>query len=170
MHKGTAGIQSINAALQRALKNAPMRSIPGHAGLRFEEGDKVIQVRNNYDKGVFNGDLGRICALRPDTGTLTVDFDGTLVDYDRTDLGELQLAYAITIHKSQGSEFNTVIIPVLKTHFVMLQRNLIYTAITRGKKRVILVGDPAAYAIAVRNTENARRLTLLPERLAPPSS
>ncbi|MDR2844538.1 MAG: ATP-dependent RecD-like DNA helicase [Puniceicoccales bacterium] len=166
MHKGAAGTQSINAALQRALKNAaPARGIPAYAGLRFEEGDKVIQIRNNYDKGVFNGDLGCIREVRPEAGTFTVDFDGTVVDYDRADLGELQLAYAITIHKSQGSEFNTVIIPVLKTHFVMLQRNLIYTAITRGKKRVILVGDPAAYAIAVRNTDNARRLTLLPERL-----
>ncbi|MDR2981305.1 MAG: ATP-dependent RecD-like DNA helicase, partial [Puniceicoccales bacterium] len=146
MHKGTAGIQSFNLALQKALKPAGHRGIPAHAGLRFEEGDKVIQTRNNYDKGVFNGDLGRITAVNPDAGSLAVDFDGTVVDYERADLGDLQLAYAITIHKSQGSEFNTVVIPLLKSHFVMLQRNLIYTAITRGRKRVILVGDPAAYA------------------------
>ena len=166
MYKGTAGIQSLNTALQRTLNLASARSIAGHGGLRFEEGDKVIQIRNNYDKNVFNGDLGRITSVNPEAGSLTVSFDGSTADYERGDLGELQLAYAITIHKSQGSEFNTVIIPLVKNHFVMLQRNLIYTALTRGRKRVILVGDPQAYAMAIRNTENTRRLTTLPMRLA----
>lgn len=164
MHRGGAGVQNLNQALQQTMKPAA-RGIPAGAGLRFEEGDKVIQTRNNYDKGVFNGDLGRVHTVNPDAGTLAVDFDGTLVDYERAELGELQLAYAITIHKSQGSEFGTVIIPLLKSHFMMLRRNLIYTAITRGKKRVILVGEPSAYAMAVRNTESTRRLTALPFRL-----
>jgi exodeoxyribonuclease V alpha subunit len=167
MHKGTAGIQSLNAALQQALKPASARSLAagGQGGVRFEEGDKIIQTRNNYDKGVFNGDLGRVASVNPETGALVADFDGTPVNYDRADLGELQLAYAITIHKSQGSEFDTVVIPLLKSHYVMLQRNLIYTAVTRGRKRVILVGDPAAYAMAVNNTESTRRLTALPQKL-----
>jgi exodeoxyribonuclease V alpha subunit len=165
MHKGMVGIQGFNAALQRVFKPAAARGIGGHGGLRFEEGDKVIQVRNNYDKNVFNGDLGRIITVNPERGMLTVDFDGVKIDYERADLTELQLAYAITIHKSQGSEFNTVVIPLMKSHYVMLQRNLIYTALTRGRKRVILVGDPQAYAMAIRNIENAQRLTTLPMRL-----
>jgi exodeoxyribonuclease V alpha subunit len=167
MHKGAAGVQAVNAALQQALKagRGPVRGVAAGGGVRIEEGDKVIQTRNNYDKGVFNGDLGRVAAANPETGAVTVDFDGTRVDYERADLDELHLAYAITIHKSQGSEFNTVVIPILKSHFVMLQRNLIYTAVTRGRKRVVLVGDPAAYGMAVRNSESAARLTLLPERL-----
>ncbi|MDR3227979.1 MAG: ATP-dependent RecD-like DNA helicase [Puniceicoccales bacterium] len=179
MHKGAAGISSINAALQQALRPAPPSQFSAHgagaaggfAGASARPavlgvGDKVIQTRNNYDKGVFNGDLGRVSAVAAENGVITVDFDGVTADYERSELSELQLAYAISIHKSQGSEFNTVLIPLLKSQFVMLQRNLIYTALTRGRKRVIFLGDPAAYALAVRNTESASRLTALPFRLA----
>jgi exodeoxyribonuclease V alpha subunit len=170
MHRGAAGTQTLNATLQHALRPAPAHSLPAHTGQRFMEGDKVLQTRNNYDKGVFNGDLGLITSINPDSGTLRADFDGTPVDYDRSELGELQLAYAITIHKAQGSEFNTVIIPLLKSHHPMLQRNLVYTAITRGRKRVLLVGDPAAYALAVRNTKHTQRLTTLALRLGATAS
>lgn len=168
MHKGIAGVQAINTALQNALNPNARAGTAAGGGWRIPlVGDKVIQSRNNYEKGVFNGDMGRVTAV---TGTgndlvLTAEFDGVTADYDTSDVSELQLAYAITIHKSQGSEFNTVIIPVLKTHYIMLRRNLIYTALTRGRKRVILVGDPAAYGIAVRNNENSLRSTALPARL-----
>jgi exodeoxyribonuclease V alpha subunit len=166
MHKGIAGTQNLNLALQQAIKPAPARSLLlGPGGARFDEGDKVIQLRNNYDKGVFNGDLGRVVSVNLEAGTLVVDFDGAQVNYDRADLEELQIAYAITIHKSQGSEFDTVIIPLLKSHYMMLQRNLIYTAVTRGRRRVVIVGDPAAYAMAVNNIESARRVTALPLKL-----
>lgn len=165
MHKGAAGIRAFNAALQSALKPPGARGIPGHDGLRFEEGDKVIQVRNNYDKGVFNGDLGRVLSINPEGGSVAADFDGSPAEYERADLSELHLAYAITVHKSQGSEFPVVVIPVLKSHFVMLRRNLIYTAITRGRKKVFLVGDPAAYAMAVRNVDDSKRVTGLRARL-----
>ncbi len=165
MHKGAAGIRAFNGALQAALKPANARGIPGHDGLRFEEGDKVIQVRNNYDKGVFNGDLGRVTTVNPEAGALAADFDGAASEYERSDMNELQLAYAITVHKSQGSEFPVVIIPILKSHFVMLRRNLIYTAITRGRRKVFIVGDPSAYAMAVRNVDDAKRVTGLRARL-----
>ena len=167
MHKGAAGIRAFNGALQAALKPADARGIPGHDGLRFEEGDKVIQVRNNYDKGVFNGDLGRITAVNPEGGAVAADFDGSAAEYERADMNELQLAYAITVHKSQGSEFPVVVIPLLKSHFVMLRRNLVYTALTRGRKKVFLVGDPSAYAMAVRNADDSTRVTGLRSRLSP---
>jgi len=165
MHKGPAGIRVFNGALQSAMKSPGARGVPGHDGLRFEVGDKVIQVRNNYDKGIFNGDLGRVSDVTPDAGAVAATFDGAPAEYDRTDINELQLAYAITVHKSQGSEFPVVVIPVLKSHFVMLRRNLVYTAITRGRKKVFLVGDPAAYAMAVRNADDAKRVTGLRWRL-----
>lgn len=166
MHKGAAGVKAFNAALQAALKPANARGVPGHDGLRFEEGDKVIQVKNNYDKDVFNGDLGRVTSVHPESGGIVATFDGEPAEYDRSDAHELHLAYAITVHKSQGSEFPVVVIPVLKAHFVMLRRNLIYTALTRGRKKVFLVGDPAAYAMAVRNADDAKRITGLGARLA----
>ncbi|MGE9296317.1 MAG: SF1B family DNA helicase RecD2 [Puniceicoccales bacterium] len=163
MHKGAGGVQRINEDLPAAL-NAESKGII-YGGTKFRVGDKVIQTRNNYEKGVFNGDLGRVSAVNAEAGTVAVDFDGNEIDYERPELLDLSLAYAITIHKSQGSEFPIVIIPLLKQHFVMLQRNLLYTAITRGRKKVFLVGDPAAYSMAVRNVESLRRLTGLGARL-----
>lgn len=166
MHKGPAGIRVFNGALQAAMKPAGARGVSGHDGLRFEEGDKVIQVRNNYDKGVFNGDLGRVAGVNPESAGVVADFDGSPAEYDRADINELQLAYAVTVHKSQGSEFPVVVIPVLKSHFVMLRRNLIYTALTRGRRKVFLVGDPAAYSMAVRNADDTKRVTGLKFRLS----
>ncbi|MDX2110429.1 MAG: ATP-dependent RecD-like DNA helicase [Verrucomicrobiota bacterium] len=164
MHRGTAGIAAFNKALQEAL-NPQSSGIPFGSSF-FHKGDKVIQTVNSYDKGIFNGDLGRVSALNHDAGTLAVKFDEqTEVDYERADLSELSPAFAISIHKSQGSEFPVVVIPLLKQHFMMLQRNLLYTAITRGKKKVYIVGDTAAYSMAVRNSESAERKTDLERKI-----
>lgn len=163
MHKGTAGIARLNEGLQDALNQE--RSEISLGASRFRRGDKVIQLRNNYDKGIFNGDLGLVTHLNHEAGTLAADFDGTLVDLERMELSDLALAYAITVHKSQGSEFPIVIIPLVKAHFLLLQRNLLYTALTRGRKKVIFVGDPVAYAMAVSNHEAAVRRTDLKAKL-----
>lgn len=165
MHRGNAGVQNFNTVLQKAFKKSGLPGVPAAGGTRLELGDKVLQNRNNYDKNVFNGDLGRVDEVFPDTGTLSVKFADVRADYDRGELGELQLAYAITIHKSQGSEFPVVIIPLVKAHFMMLKRNLIYTAITRGRKKVFIVGEPSAYSMAVRNADSSKRWTGLPARL-----
>jgi exodeoxyribonuclease V alpha subunit len=165
MHKGAAGVGNLNLQLQSALNAAVPRGLRGPSG-EYRPGDKVIQLRNNYDKNLFNGDIGAITAADPEAGTLNADFDGTSHVFDRGDLGSLALAYAISIHKSQGSEYPVVIVPLLKAHFMMLQRNLLYTAITRGKKKVFIVGEPAAYAMAVRNSEAKTRSTHLREKIA----
>lgn len=166
MHRGNVGVQNMNTLLQKAFKPGTAQSVPAPGGTRFEIGDKVLQNRNNYDKNVFNGDLGFVENVFPETGGVRVRFAESVIDYARGELSELQLAYAITIHKSQGSEFPAVVIPLAKAHFMMLRRNLIYTAITRGRKKVFIVGEPAAYAMAVKNAESARRYTGLPARLA----
>jgi len=167
MHKGVAGVGNFNVQLQAALNGAGpagrrLRTVAGE----FRAGDKIIQLRNNYDKNLFNGDIGTIVAVDPDAGTLDAEFDGERHAFTRGEFGDLALAYAISIHKSQGSEYPVVIVPLLKAHFLMLQRNLLYTAITRGRKKVFLVGEPAAYAMAVRNSESKQRLTHLREKLA----
>jgi exodeoxyribonuclease V alpha subunit len=164
MHKGIAGVANLNAQLQNALS-------PGGRGLRgphgeYRPGDKVIQLRNNYDKNLFNGDIGTVATVDTEAGTLEAEFDGERHTFERAEFGDLALAYAISIHKSQGSEYPVVIVPLLKAHFMMLQRNLLYTAITRGKKKVFLVGEPAAYAMAVRNHEAKLRVTHLREKIA----
>ena len=164
MHKGLAGVANLNAQLQATL-NPHARGLKW-SGVEFRPGDKVIQLRNNYDKNLFNGDIGTVTAVDAESGTLTASFDGDPHDFSRGELGDLSLAYAISIHKSQGSEFPLVIVPLLKGHFMMLQRNLLYTAITRGKKKVFLVGEPAAYGMAVRNSEAKQRVTHLKEKLA----
>ena len=159
MHKGSGGIHALNLALQERLRRGP--GAPGRIGV----GDKVIQTRNNYDLGVFNGDLGVVTA-QSEGGGLEVDFDGNRVELERAQSNDLQLAYAISIHKSQGSEFPAVVIPLLRQHSILLARNLVYTAVTRGRRQVVLVGDPSAYALAVRNVADTRRVTALPARLA----
>ncbi len=164
MHKGVAGVANFNVQLQAAL-NPHARGLRSLAG-EFRPGDKVIQLRNNYDKNLFNGDIGTITVVHADRGTLEANFDGAKHDFTRGEFGDLALAYAISIHKSQGSEYPVVIVPLLKAHFMMLQRNLIYTAITRGRKKVFLVGEPAAYAMAVRNSESKQRVTHLREKIA----
>ena len=163
MHKGVVGVSNLNLQLQAALN-------PRHQGLKtqsgeYRPGDKLIQLRNNYDKGLFNGDIGRVLAIDGIRGVLTADFDGEKHTFERGEFGDVALAYAISIHKSQGSEYPVVIVPLLKAHFVMLQRNLVYTAITRGRKKVFLVGEPAAYAMAVRNAEAKQRCTHLREKI-----
>ncbi len=157
MHKGTAGIGALNDILRSSLNP---RGVPVANGV-FREGDKVMQTRNNYDLELFNGDMGRIAEQSP----IVADFDGRKVELSSSDLADLQLAYAISIHKSQGSEFPAVIIPILKQHFVMLRRNLLYTALTRARKKVFVVGDEWAWASGVKNAEAARRSTSLRERL-----
>ncbi len=167
MHKGTVGVGNLNQQLQESLNRRTDKTataIRGPSGA-FHPGDKIIQLRNNYDKNLFNGDIGRIISTDPGEGTLTANFDGQEHILERSDLNNLSLAYAISIHKSQGSEYPVVVIPLLKGHFMMLQRNLIYTAITRGKRKVIIVGETAAYAMAIRNAESKERLTLLRQRL-----
>jgi exodeoxyribonuclease V alpha subunit len=169
MHKGVAGVANLNLQLQAALNpgkaGAAAPALRGPGG-EFRAGDKVIQLRNNYDKNLFNGDIGAIVSVDTEAGTMTADFDGTPQTFERGDLGDLALAYAISIHKSQGSEYPVVIVPLLKAHFMMGRRNLLYTAITRGKKKVFIVGEPAAYAMAVRNSEAKTRQTHLRAKIA----
>ena len=131
----------------------------------MREGDRVMQTVNDYGKDVFNGDVGRVLAVNPEEKRLSVDFEGNVVSYEAFELEALTLAYAITIHKSQGSEFPAVVVPVLNSHHIMLQRNLLYTAITRARRLVVLVGDPKAIAVAVRNDKVLRRYTALAVRL-----
>jgi exodeoxyribonuclease V alpha subunit len=166
MTRGSLGTVNLNTMIQEGA-NPPMT---GTAQLQvgervFRTGDRVIHRRNNYDLGVFNGDIGQITAVDNHALTLTVAFfpDGRQVDYQRDNIVELDLAYAITIHKSQGSEFETVIIPVLTQHFKMLFRNLIYTGLTRARRLAILVGTRKAMAMAVHNQDTSQRQTMLEE-------
>jgi exodeoxyribonuclease V alpha subunit len=164
MHKGVAGVTNLNQQLQAALN--PHGSVLRTAAGEFRPGDKLIQLRNNYDKGLFNGDIGSVVSVAPEAGTLVADFDGEKHVLERGDFGDIAPAYAISIHKSQGSEYPAVIVVLLKAHFVMLQRNLLYTALTRGRQKVFLVGEPAAYAMAVRNSESKMRCTHLREKIS----
>ena len=165
MQRGVVGAASLNLALQEALN--PSGPSLSRGGYTYRQGDRVMQIRNNYDKDVFNGDSGYIREVDTEDRTLTVDFDGKWVEYDVTELDELTLAYATTIHKAQGSEYPIVVMPLLMTHFVMLQRNLIYTGITRAKKLCVLIGAAKALAYAVRNMSVLKRNTHLRERLNP---
>ena len=165
MQRGVVGAANLNLLLQQALN--PSGPSLNRGGYTYRQGDRVMQQRNNYDKDVFNGDLGYIREVDTEERTLKVDFDGKKVEYDVTELDELTLAYATTIHKAQGSEYPIVVMPVLMTHFVMLQRNLIYTGITRAKKICVLLGAAKALAYAVRNVSVLKRNTRLKERLNP---
>lgn len=163
MQRGTVGAGNLNIELQNALN--PTGPSLARGGYTFRQGDKVMQIRNNYDKNVFNGDIGYITAVDTTERTLSIAFDNRVVEYDITELDEIVLAYAVTIHKSQGSEFPVVVMPVTMKHFVMLQRNLIYTGITRAKKICVLVGTTKALAYAIRNNTVSKRNTKLKERL-----
>jgi len=158
MNRGSLGVRELNAALQRVLN--PVRSGEESVerfGWRFQMRDKVIQTENDYDKEVFNGDIGIVERIDPVEHEITIRFDSRLVKYDFGELDEVSLAYAITIHKSQGSEFQAVVIPLATQHYMLLQRNLIYTGITRGKRLLVLIGQKKALAIAVRNDRPQRR-------------
>ena len=166
MQRGAVGAASLNIALQQALNGSG--ELLSRGGYTFRKGDRVMQLRNDYDKDVFNGDLGYITEVNLEDRTLRVDFDGREIEYDSTELDELSLAYATTIHKAQGSEYPVVVIPVMMNHFVMLQRNLIYTGITRAKRICVLIGQVKALSYAIRNLTVQKRNTRLKERLATP--
>jgi exodeoxyribonuclease V alpha subunit len=163
MHKGTVGAGNLNSRLQASLN-------PGEGGIvrgerTYRDNDKVMQIRNNYDKEVFNGDIGRIAGIQWEDRAVTITFDERKVVYDFSDLDEIVPAYAISVHKSQGSEYPVVIIPIVTQHYILLQRNLIYTAVTRGKNLVVIVGSKKAMAIAINNNKTLLRFTSLRYRL-----
>nr|WP_221238538.1 ATP-dependent RecD-like DNA helicase [Roseospira visakhapatnamensis] len=167
MNRGGMGARSLNIDLQAALNPDPPARVEKF-GWTFAPGDKVMQIENDYDREVYNGDIGFIETVDADAGELAVRFDARSVVYGLGDLDALVLAYAATIHKAQGSEYPAVIIPVMTQHYAMLQRNLLYTGVTRGRKLVVLVGQRKAVAIAVRNASGRRRWTRLRESLAGP--
>jgi exodeoxyribonuclease V alpha subunit len=166
MYRGAAGVDNLNTLLQSQLN--PSR--PGVQekqlfGEVFREGDKVMQMQNDYHKDVYNGDIGYVCGVDPVEQSLVVEFDGQPVVYDWTECDQLVHAYAVSVHKSQGSEFPAVVIPVLTQHYIMLQRNLLYTAITRAQKLCVLVGNYKALAVAVKNNQVSKRFSALDWRL-----
>ncbi len=165
MNRGGVGARSLNIELQAALNPAGDRKVE-RFGWTFAPGDKVMQIENDYDKEVYNGDIGYVTSVEPDDGELTAIFDGRPVTYGFGELDALVPAYAATIHKSQGSEYPAVVIPVMTQHYTMLQRNLLYTGVTRGKRLVVLVGQKKAVAIAVRSVSGRRRWSKLREWLS----
>jgi exodeoxyribonuclease V alpha subunit len=166
MYRGSAGVTALNEALQAALNppaaNKPEKSLFGQT---FRLGDKVMQLLNNYDKEVFNGDIGMVAGVDPVEQQLVVDYDGRGVAYDWSEADQLALAYAVSVHKAQGSEFPAVVIPLVTAHYMMLQRNLLYTAMTRARQLCVLVGSRRAIGMAVRNNRVAQRYTALDWRL-----
>lgn len=164
MQKGIVGAANLNLALQEALN--PQGDGLRRGGYLFRTGDKVMQIRNNYEKEIFNGDIGTVESVDLQERTLKVNFDQHIIEYEASELDELVHAYATTIHKAQGSEYPIVVMPVLMNHYVMLQRNLIYTGITRAKKVLVIVGTRKALSYAVRNVTVTKRNTFLKERLS----
>jgi exodeoxyribonuclease V alpha subunit len=166
MYRGLAGVSALNERLQSILNpsslKTPEKSLFGQV---FRMGDKVMQTQNDYDKDVYNGDIGTVAGINPVQHTLTVDFEGRRVSYDWSEGDQLVLAYAVSVHKSQGAEFPAVVVPVVTAHYMMLQRNLLYTAVTRAKELCVLAGSRRAIAIAVRNDKVAHRFTALDWRL-----
>jgi exodeoxyribonuclease V alpha subunit len=166
MNRGGLGARALNVELQKAL-NAKAEPKITRFGTTFAPGDKVIQIVNNYDKEVFNGDIGQILKIDLEESLLLIEYDGRAVEYEFGELDEVSLAYATSIHKSQGSEYPAVIIPLAMQHYTLLERNLIYTAVTRGKKLVTIIGEPKALGIAVKNQKSSKRTTNLTARIAP---
>ena len=164
MNRGAVGVLQLNDRLREALN--PTGTEVTRFGRTFREGDRVLQTVNNYDKDVFNGDLGWVTGVDHATGRIAVVFDETSVDYDFSELDELQPSFAMTVHRAQGSEFPAVVVPALTQHYPMLQRNLLYTAITRGRRLVVVVGSRRALAMAVRNDRPGERNTMLGIRLS----
>ncbi len=163
MHKGMVGVENLNLELQELLNPTGERIIFG--GRSFRNNDKVMQIKNNYAKEVFNGDTGTIIEADDSSGVMRVSFGDKVVEYSRGDVDELVLAYAASVHKAQGSEYLAVVIPIVTQHYMLLQRNLLYTAISRGKQLVVLVGSRKAIAMAVNNDRVAKRYTNLDNRL-----
>ena len=157
MNRGGVGVRSLNIELQAALNPAGERKVE-RFGWTFAPGDKVMQIENDYDKEVYNGDVGFLSDVDPEESEVTASFDGRSVTYGFGELDALVPAYAASIHKSRGSEYPAVVIPVMTQHYAMLQRNLLYTGVTRGKPLVVLVGQKKAVAIAVRNFSGRRRV------------
>ncbi|PKN33990.1 MAG: ATP-dependent RecD-like DNA helicase [Deltaproteobacteria bacterium HGW-Deltaproteobacteria-19] len=163
MHRGTVGAGNLNIELQKALNPGEEGVFRG--GRLFKVNDKVMQIVNNYDKEVYNGDIGRIASIDEEAKEVVVVIDDRKIAYDYSDLDELVHAYAVSIHKSQGSEYPAVVMPILTQHYILLQRNLLYTGVTRGKKLVVIVGTKKAMAIAIKNNKTEKRYTLLKQRL-----
>jgi exodeoxyribonuclease V alpha subunit len=163
MNRGEVGAWNLNIELQKTLNPRGPEIIRGVRIFRL--GDRVMQVRNNYDKNVYNGDLGRITRVHREEGKLMVDFDGQILEYSSDELDELTLAYAMSVHKSQGSEYPAVVMPMVTQHFPLLQRNLLYTAVSRARKLVILVGNTKAMYIAINNDKVQERYTHFVNRL-----
>ena len=162
MNRGLIGTISLNQTLQKMLNPEHTHEQVMVRGITFKKGDKVMQIRNNYDKRVYNGDIGIITTVLTTAKEVDVSFsEQKTVTYDFDELNELVLAYAISIHKSQGSEYDAVIIPLFMQHFMLLQRNLVYTGLTRAKKVCYFIGQPKAVAVALRNTKGNKRLTFL---------
>ncbi len=167
MNRGDLGVRNLNLRLQAILNAPDAQETPEVArfGWSFRLGDKVLQTRNDYQKEVFNGDVGRIRKIDVDEQEMIVDFDGRAVTYEFDDLDELSLAYALTVHKSQGSEYPAVVIPLHTQHYLLLQRNVLYTALTRGRKLVVLVGSRKAIEMAIGRADVSRRYSALRSRL-----
>jgi exodeoxyribonuclease V alpha subunit len=163
MQRGELGARQLNLELQKVLN--PSGDAVERFGVTYRVGDRVMQIQNNYDKEVFNGDMGILAALDREEQMIWVDFGGNKVSYAFNELDELILSYAVTIHKSQGSEYPCVILPLHTQHYVMLQRNLLYTGITRGRKLVLLIGPTTAVRMAVQQSDSGARITQLAERL-----
>ncbi len=164
MNKGGLGTKSLNLELQKVL-NPNQGPALVKFGFTYALGDKVIQLVNNYDKEVFNGDIGFIDFVNVPEGVLHIDFEGRSVVYNSDELDEVALAYATTIHKAQGSEYPAVVMPLATQHYTLLERNLLYTGVTRGKKLVVIVGQPKALRIAIDNIRATERVTKLAQRL-----
>jgi exodeoxyribonuclease V alpha subunit len=165
MYQGSTGVSNLNQMLQEAL-NPPGKKIERLLNSQtLRVGDKVMQTANNYDKNVYNGDIGRVTDIDPIRQTLTVSIDGAPVVYDFIEADELMHAFAISVHKSQGSEYPCVVMPVMTQHYLLLQRNLLYTAVTRAKRMVVLIGTRKAIGIAIKNNRVSERHTALDWRL-----
>jgi exodeoxyribonuclease V alpha subunit len=166
MNRGGLGARSLNIQLQARLNGQSEPKVTRY-GSTYAPGDKIIQRINNYDKEVFNGDIGVILSIDGEEGLLQIQFDDRTVDYDFNELDEIALAYATSIHKAQGSEYPVVVIPLAMQHFMLLERNLLYTGVTRGKQLVVIIAQPKALAMAIKNQRSQRRITHLISRLNP---
>lgn len=169
MSRGLVGTRNLNAVLQQLI-NPPSKNLVeiNRGGMILREGDRIIQLTNDYNREVFNGDLGNILSIDTVEQEVTVDYGGRAVVYDYADLNEITLAFAVSVHKSQGSEYPVVIFPLYMQHYMMLSRNLFYTGLTRARKLAIIIGDKKAISLAVRTTNDQQRYTRLWQRLLQP--